>query len=314
MSGSLTILGNRVRRASKRCCDPLLNAQYYLYRDWLRNPRSRRLCELQRPALNACQRRVVDDLMRGGIAFAHVDELVGDRELQRELGAMVDAFVKSDSVRNLVQRRRTASNMPVAKEYLVRLFPKEATISGGHPLLRFGIHSRMLDAVNSYLQLWSRLNYTDVWYTMELNPAHPRVGSQRWHRDPEDETMVKVFLYFSDVDEGAGPLEYIPGSCIRGPHGDLWRKKGNRGQLYVEQGQVEERFPASNRALATGPAGTIVFCDTSGLHRGGHATTKSRIFATWCYVTPASLWRRRFRVQWPESGPPLWEAARFALA
>ena len=28
----------------------------------------------------------------------------------------------------------------------------------------------------------------------------------------QDKRMVKVFLYFSDVDESAGPLQYVPGS------------------------------------------------------------------------------------------------------
>jgi hypothetical protein len=39
----------------------------------------------------------------------------------------------------------------------------------------------------------------------------------------------------------------------------------------------------------TGPAGTLVFCNTSGFHRGGFSTTAPRVLATATYSSPASL-------------------------
>jgi hypothetical protein len=125
--------------------------------------------------------------------------------------------------------------------------------------------------------------------------------------------MLKVFLYASDVDERAGPLEYVVGSFARGPSGDVWRKPGGLGQSYIGEEEVDERFPPSGRFTATGRAGTVVFCDTSGLHRGGLATGKPRVFATWCFVTPASLAKRRFKVRFEGTSPQLTAAARFAL-
>ena len=40
----------------------------------------------------------------------------------------------------------------------------------------------------------------------------------------------------------------------------------------------------------TGKAGTMIFCDTSGLHQGGYATGKERIMSTFGYYSHASLW------------------------
>ena len=66
--------------------------------------------------------------------------------------------------------------------------------------------------------------------------------------------------------------------------------------------------------LATGPAGTLVVCDTSGFHRGGYGRSKPRVLATHTYidrkVTPENQ-RRKFQVEWRGDG--LSEQARFAL-
>ena len=39
----------------------------------------------------------------------------------------------------------------------------------------------------------------------------------------------------------------------------------------------------------TAPRGTLIFCNTSGLHRGGFATESARVLATATYCSPASL-------------------------
>ena len=39
----------------------------------------------------------------------------------------------------------------------------------------------------------------------------------------------------------------------------------------------------------TAPRGTVILCNTSGLHRGGFSTAKPRVLATATYCSPASL-------------------------
>jgi hypothetical protein len=41
--------------------------------------------------------------------------------------------------------------------------------------------------------------------------------------------------------------------------------------------------------MSTAPKGTIIFCNTSGFHRGGFAVGKPRVLATVTYSSPASL-------------------------
>src|SRR5262249_6503443 len=156
----------------------------------------------------------------------------------------------------------------------------------------------------------------DEWYTVPFPAADERVGSQRWHRDPEDQHVLKVFVYFTDVDEEAGPFQYIKGSAEGGRYGGLspWSKAMSsrlallrRRRLYPSEKWVEKRVDASDVATVTGPAGTVVLCDTSGLHRGGFARSRPRVLSYHTYVSPGAR-QRCFTV---DGQAELTEQARF---
>ena len=115
-----------------------------------------------------------------------------------------------------------------------------------------------------------------------------RKASQRWHRDFNDKHLLKAFLYLVDVDEGTGPFEYVPGSAPGGRYADAWPWRP-LGENYPPDGELEERIPAEAIKTFTGPKGTLLFCNTSGFHRGGFATAKPRVLATVTYSSPASL-------------------------
>jgi hypothetical protein len=66
----------------------------------------------------------------------------------------------------------------------------------------------------------------------------------------------------------------------------------------------------------TAPKGTIIFCNTSGFHRGGFATGKPRALATFTWDSPASLKalsERNFTFA-ATNGAVLNAAQRFALS
>jgi len=313
-----------------------LNLKYDIYSNVLRNPRSRREFERQSPVLSREQQRVVRDLSTRGIASIHFAELGIDREQWNRLRQVVDEFtnnanqllhgrdnndVLDSSAPDAFQRNRermreflTLRDKAGGDAYLLKLYPEQPTFNVSDPLLQIGLGAPVLNVVNAYLGMWARLTYTDVWHTIPVDVGQ-RVGSQRWHRDSEDRKMVKVYLYFSEVNEGTGPLQYVPGSGVGGPYEDLGRWKA-AGREPVSEAELERRIPASEWVTGTGEPGTIIFCDTSGLHRGGIAITGSRIAATWTFVTPASLFLRRFNVKYDgsEGGMKLSETAKFALA
>ena len=70
----------------------------------------------------------------------------------------------------------------------------------------------MLDLANAYLQMWAKLSYVDLWYTVPQDTSSERKASQLWHFDFDDKHLLKAFLYLRDVDADTGPFEYVAGS------------------------------------------------------------------------------------------------------
>ena len=137
--------------------------------------------------------------------------------------------------------------------------------------------------------MWSKLEYVDVWYSVPQPEAAERISSQRWHRDYNDKHLLKVFLYLVDVDESMGPFQYVAGQPARRPVRGRVGLAAARPELPDRGGA---RVPRSRRRRCktfTGPAGTLLFCNTAGFHRGGFSTTKPRVLATATYSSPASL-------------------------
>jgi hypothetical protein len=161
--------------------------------------------------------------------------------------------------------------------------------------------------------MWSKLEYVDVWYTPPAG-ADERRSSQRWHRDFNDRHLLKAFLYLVDVDEETGPFEYVPRSAPGGELDRLWPWRP-LGENYPPDGEFAERV--NGRAVTfTAPKATVILCNTSGFHRGGFATAKARVLATWTWDSPASLkaLSERNYVFANEGGTELGEAQRYALA
>jgi len=263
------------------------------------------------------QERVLRDLSTRGLAFARYDELGVSSSDWTRLRAIVDSFAASERVREAIRRfpEEFARREMRGDDYMVKLLPKNVTLPADHPLVTIGLSSAVLDVVNRYLDLWAKLIYTDVWHTIPFDPGR-RIGSQDWHRDPEDSTLVKVYMYFSNVDATAGPLEYIPGSAPGGPHAEVWPWKP-RGERYPPAAELEQLLGDVERVSCLGTPGTVILCDTGGFHRGGIATEKPRIAATWTFVRPASAKvtsERRFTVESSVDHTSLSPAARFALS
>jgi hypothetical protein len=262
------------------------------------------------------QQRVLGDLREAGISILPFDELIPDARLWQELEADMSEFI------GRAEARLAAGKAGGKKKFLIRRYERgksklpvePAILPSDGPWLRYAAGDELLGVVNAYRGALTKLVDFDQWYTLPVGDEGERQDSQQWHRDPEDQHVIKVFLYFSEVDEEAGPFEYIPSSAEGGKYGDLypWGKGTPR---YPPTEELEQLIPASERISATGPVGTLVICDTSGFHRGGFARSKPRILSTHTYVnkkiTPERPERRKFTVDWREG--ELSEQSRFAL-
>ena len=284
------------------------------YRSWdTVNDEARRAFEADRPRLTAVQQRVVGELQARGVAHVHFDELIGDAGLWKDLGRRVEAWLASADIQARERAYRDEVHRGASwKEYIIMQRGAQArpVIAWDDPWLQVGLLPRVLDVVNSYLGLYAKLMYVDLWDTIALDRERKLIGSQQWHRDPDDVRLVKIFLYFTDVDAGAGPLHYIPESRRGDKYGGLWPLK-IPGSNYPPAEELERAIPPSQWQVCAHPAGTLVFVDTTGFHMGGRATTTNRVFATWEYASHAAF--GRYFVPGPRPAGDVPAAARFAL-
>ncbi len=280
-----------------------------------RNELSRNIFEANIPSLDTIQQKVVNELTECGVATVSFDKLISNRQLWDKLVLEVNQWLGSEKIKEK-ERQYIQSNHHEDKwkEYIIMMTAEEGDMfSIDSPLLTLCLHPAILNIVNTYFGMMARLFYLDVWKTVPLSNQRPLTGSQRWHRDPEDVKLLKVFLYLTDVDETAGPLHYIKYSRRGEKHGNLWPQKLPYGSV-APANEVEERVPRKDWVICDATAGTFVFVDTTGLHMGGHAVKENRVFATWGFTSRGSVWPRYFNLAAPVDHLELPLAARYALS
>lgn len=241
--------------------------------------------------LNALERRIVRDLKKDGIAIAHISELL-PKETWEELKKYTADISQTPKILKLIAAKE--AEPPAEKSDII------IHILGGYgdttpilnfrdPFIRFVSSNTIIKTAASYLQILPKLRMFSLHSTILLPPSAPTVFSQNWHRDPDDMKIVKVFLYLSDVDSiKAGPFTYICGSQYGGKWRNIFPQRPPMGS-YPPKEELESLVKPKDIKICTGKAGTLIFCDTSGLHRGGHSVDKRRIMFAGTFVTEAGL-------------------------
>jgi hypothetical protein len=238
------------------------------------------------PDVSALQQRVVDELKTRGISLVHFNDLFPDKKFSdlQELGErLLQRPGNQDRIRAI---EGGAIPVDVSKFYLVRLVGRPPVFDHDDRFVELALSDGILGIVGAYLGMFSRVVGMDLWCNVPT--GGPDRYSQSWHRDPEDKRLVKIFLYLRDVDRGAGPFFYIPGSHNDGPLGNLYPQT-MPDSLYPASGEVEKRVAESQILTCTGRAGTLIFCDTTGLHKGGHPRSNLRVLFTAEYASNAAF-------------------------
>lgn len=248
--------------------------QLWLIWYYISNRDGRRKLRQHPPQLDLVQQRIVDDFKREGVAVSHLDELFPGMDVLPELQRYTRELARNAEVKS-------------GKQFLRYLWDAVPVIDLENPFLKIALDARVVDIMNSYLDVAGKFYFFTLNITDPMPEGAKPVQSQRWHRDSEDKRIPKIFIYLNEVDEGAGPF-----MCVKKSHyGGRWRRlfaqrppHGSRAPY----GKVEERVPPEDIKVCTGRAGTIVFFDTSGLHKGGYATKQERLMFTGVFASPAS--------------------------
>ncbi|MFN8224339.1 MAG: hypothetical protein U0R50_13955 [Gaiellales bacterium] len=278
----------RVNRAAAGIESRGVRATYDIHDRFLSNRDARKRFAAAPPVLDETQRKVLDELRTEGFCVVKFTDLFTDTAVWDRLAAEGDRFVAETEAGLAREAAGENGNLRRStKSFLVRRNAWGAELEPDDVWLQTALDPRVLDIANTYLGLWSKLEYVDLWHTPATD-APERVSSQRWHRDFNDRLLLKAFIYLNDVEEDAGPFEYVPRSFPGGEFDDFapwW--PGYHG--YPSDEAFEKRMATAHVETFTAPRGTLILCNTAGFHRGGYATGNARTLATWTYCSPAAL-------------------------
>lgn len=234
--------------------------------------------------------RVLRTLNKHGVAVTSAAKLLGSSSLFNELSTAVGA--REREMAGAIEQARAAAASPKPgrqKEFIYPLLGERPTLDVTDIHLRFALNTPLLAIANAYFEMYTRLKYYNVWHTFTTQgEAH---SSQLWHADRDDlHYVLKVFVNMSEVDEGAGPFTYAPGTHAKGS------RRKQPAYMFKEENtkrsndeQMAEIVPRQDWVTSMGRKGTIILADTRGYHKGGLARTRDRITYTCMFTSSTAL-------------------------
>lgn len=249
------------------------------------------------------QEKLIQELKENGIAITDVATLFPNTSFEDMRRFAFDTLKKpgiEEEIREhekMVQERVETGAVRAGKRKHVKDFIVEPWGSTGNnilpaidsPLIKANLAEHLIRIVAAYLGLAPRFRAFSLRLTLVSPEGAQEYFSQRWHRDNEDKSLCKMFIYMTDVLEDAdGPFKYIKGSHAAGKYGNVFPARPP-SSLYPDLGGVEKLIPADAVETCLGRAGTVILADTGGLHKGGYTTSKPRFMYTGTFFTAASV-------------------------
>lgn len=239
------------------------------------NREARRLFAQNLPALNETQKQIIQKVFLGGIAQTNLEELFPNENKLLEL----QKYTNELKAKNLGQK--------TSKTFLTYLLPPYPMLDFENIIIKMALDERVLGIVNSYFEMFGKFYYFTLNITHPMPMGATAEQSQRWHRDPEDIKMLKMFVYLNDVDEETGPFIYISKSNLGNKWNKIFPQRPPIG-YYPPNGELEKIIPETEIKKCLGKAGSVIFADTAGLHKGGFATQNERLMLTVGYAPSSS--------------------------
>jgi hypothetical protein len=223
------------------------------------------------PPVNQCDRAIIDGLRTSGVFVTSLDAL----------GIPETAHFLEQA--DTLQRQ----HLPICRSFqaganAIMAFPT---------IFHWGLQDRLLNVVENYLGMPVGYDGINIFFTAA--DGHES-GARLWHRDSEDQRMVKIAVYIHDVDQGAGPFQVLRRRVPK--FDDLARGVAP----VLTQRELEENLPDFDMerdvVTCTGKRGTVIFSDTASFyHRGMPATTGDRYAIFFNYMCRVPL--RPFRCE-----------------
>lgn len=141
----------------------------------------------------------------------------------------------------------------------------------------WGLEERLISIVENYIGLPVLYLGADVRREIANGKV---VNIRQWHLDIEAHRMIKIIVYFSNVNADTGPFEYIPRSSTL-----LLSQLLKYSSGFIQDETMNTVSP-SNQQSCIGPFGTVIFADTCNVfHRAKAPTLSDRFSVTFAYTS-----------------------------
>ncbi len=262
------------------------NEQRYNFVYW----RRRRRYRPHLPPLNVEDRALVAALAREGGVVSSLDALA--------FAGTTAMLAAGDALMAAIKDR------PAVNKGAFAVQPTADEIGAYPDLIRWGLEERLLAMVTNYIGL--PVTYRGLTVRRDF-VGGDMIETRLFHRDNEDNRIVKIIVYLNDVGEAGGAYEFIPRTISPAS----WRIPISDSRASDEA--IARLVPRSRWVPCAGRRGTVVLTDTcSVFHRGRIAETEDRqtLFFTYNSTTPISPhWcqplfdRNRFRASVGDLSP-----------
>lgn len=251
-----------------------------------------------KPALSSVQKRVVEEALDTGFSLTSVEELFDDSDktmIQKAIEQVMD-FRHSKVALDLIKDIKSCDDFSQDPQFagtfkpsVVNFINNSRAIRADDAMAQMFLSRKILDIANYYNGMLSKVRNINLWINPSIKGKNVgvRKGSQIWHRDQEDEKILKCFIYLTDVGPNSGALDYVPFSkCIPD------RKFSDLHPYPFSTGYPGEyifsKYIGKETITASCKKGSIAFVDTNGFHRGGYVTENERIVLMATYLRPTS--------------------------
>ena len=218
--------------------------------------------------MNKPQKKIIQELNENGVAFSHVKELF-DKKTINYFNDGIEYFNNFLSSPHIQERcQRITSGNPIrdrnkwyeitAYEYLHRALGLD---DGG--IIKMYLSPKITTIAESFHGSVPRVRNILTWVHPQ-NSSSREMASQVWHRDQEDYKILKVFILFSNVTSVTGPLQYVKKTFYGGKYEDITNNMNGQSTSVFKY-----PIPQEETVSCEGEAGTIIFVNTNGLHKGG---------------------------------------------
>jgi len=232
------------------------------------------------------QHNIVQEVKENGIAFSSVKDLFNENQLGL-FNKGIEFFNGFMKAPHIIERcNRIAQGNPIqdrSKWFEITQYEYlKSGIGLDNPIVQMYMQDVFIDMATEFHGVLPKVRNILTWIHPQ-NPIQQERNSQVWHRDQEDWEIFKVFVLFSNVEPNNGPTQYVKKTQHGGKYDKITNNMNGQSTSVFTFPVPEEEIVSSE-----GPAGTIVFMNTNGLHKGGLIKEGVRVMTQANFLKPSA--------------------------